>query len=198
MKNDEIIKKQGVKIYQNKRYYLLIKDFEEYKRRLGIGEPINYIELNEMLEKARSDTTKQIFEELDNFIVEHDNGNSKNLEDFILQSLEYSDKDEVEIAKEDYLTLKNKYKVDLMEKNDEKIPIEEALKEIRDGLYLKTDCWENDEVAKIVEMYYNKARSDAITEVFTAIMDLEDKLINPDYYDLKAVIEAVKKKYKVD
>ena len=70
-------------------------------------------EVAEMIEaEARADTAKQIFSELNKFILEHDNGNSENLEDFIFQSLEYSDKDEEEIAKEDYLEIKKKYKVD--------------------------------------------------------------------------------------
>lgn len=66
-------------------------------------------ERRKTLDEARSATAKQIFSELDKFIIEHDNGNSKNLEDFIFQSLEYNDIDEEEIAKEDYLAFKKKY-----------------------------------------------------------------------------------------
>jgi transposase len=43
-----------------------------------------------------------------------------------------------------------------MATNDETIPIKDALKEIRDGVYLKSDSWSNEEVAKVVELYYKK------------------------------------------
>ena len=90
---------------------------DEIKQKLKRENPARVWELDEpaltnALDEARADTAKQIFKELDKFILEHDNGNSENLEDFIFQSLEYSDKDEEEIAKEDYLELKKKYKVD--------------------------------------------------------------------------------------
>ena len=44
----------------------------------------------------------------------------------------------------------------------------------------------------------DEARDDTAKQIFKAIKDLDDVLVNPDYDDLKAIIEAVKKQYKVD
>ena len=44
---------------------------------------------------------------------------------------------------------------------------------------------------------YNEGQRDTARQIFKAIKDLDDVLVNPDYDDLKAIIEAVKKQYKV-
>ena len=45
---------------------------------------------------------------------------------------------------------------------------------------------------------YKEGQTDTAKQIFKAIKELDDKLINPDYDDLKAVIEAVQKQFKVD
>ena len=45
---------------------------------------------------------------------------------------------------------------------------------------------------------YKEGQTDTVKRISEAIKELDDKLINPDYDDLKAVIEAVQKQFKVD
>ena len=45
---------------------------------------------------------------------------------------------------------------------------------------------------------YKEGQTDTVKRISKAIKELDDKLINPDYDDLKAVIEAVQKQFKVD
>ena len=45
---------------------------------------------------------------------------------------------------------------------------------------------------------YKEGQIDTVKWISKAIKELDDKLINPDYDDLKAVIEAVQKQFKVD
>ena len=71
-----------------------------------------------------------------------------------------------------------------MATNDETIPIEDALKEIRDGLYLKSDSWSNEEVAKVVELYYKKGSTEARADERAKVEEdfLSTDLINTETY----------------
>lgn len=71
-----------------------------------------------------------------------------------------------------------------MATNDETIPIEDALKEIRDGVYLKSDSWSNEEVAKVVELYYKKGSTEARADERAKVEEdfLSTDLINTETY----------------
>ena len=48
-----------------------------------------------------------------------------------------------------------------------------------------------------VKVFADKVRADTVKQIFEAIKILDDKLVNPNYSDLKAIIEIIKNKYKV-
>ena len=82
-----------------------------------------------------------------------------------------------------------------MKPNDEIIPIEDALKEIRDGVYLKSDSWSNEEVAKVVELYYKKGSTEARAEGYKEGQNAERQRCIRTLSE-KAFTESIKKRFE--
>ncbi len=53
-------------------------------------------------------------------------------------------------------------------------------------------------VRKALNFLMDKARADTAKRIFAEIKNADDKLVNPNYNNLKTIINTIKKKFKVD